>query len=246
MKTEMKIVFVCPVIIIMLSFSIFFKVYGLSSITKEYTGDFLYGVIQNKGFSFKVKINIQTEVNGKWRCNREYIHEINIAIIYLNNSMFNSTNFKVLFHSPRVKINGITFGYGTYEIISGFAEVKQSVNDTITLKYKPSSLDGKQIQLEYIIEYTIYNGTNPLPLEPAWHSPESILIEIEKEDFSSFYSITVFSIIILLVIVMVVSAGYYMRKRKSKQRSEPNITSKSNDKSRAYNHLKASYFKCHT
>jgi len=183
-----------------------------SSITKEYNEDFLYGVSRNKAFSFRVKINIETEPDNKWRYNVEYLHEIEITLTYLNESMFNKNTFKLLFHSPRIKINGKTFGYGTYDVLSSSTEVKPDLNGTIKLKYEPSTLDGEELQIEYTIEYTIFNGTSPMPLEPSWNSPEAISVEIKKESPAPDHLFTIAYAAIAIIIIA--APIFYLLKRR--------------------------------
>lgn len=190
-----------------------------ASVVKEYEEDFIYGVSRDKGFSFKVRVVVQTEPNGKWRYGAGYTHDVTIAFTYINESIFNIDNFKVLFHSPRSRINGVTFGHGTYELLSSSAEVKPTLSGTITIKYIPNAEDGQQLQVEYEIEYTIYNNNQAWSLEPIWVSPEPVNIEIDTCTPPPEYPSTILYVAITITVI-VVSIGTYFVYKSRKSKSE--------------------------
>jgi len=205
-------------LIVVLLIPLLFPTVNAAPIVKEYAADFIYGVSRDKGFSFKVRVAIQTEPNGKWRYGAAYTQDVTISLTYVNESMFNVNNFKVLFHSPRLRVNGLTFGHGTYEILSSSAEVKPNSSGTITIKYVPSAQDGQQIQVEYLIEYTIYNNDQAWSLEPSWVSPEAVNIEIETSTPPPEYpNIILYAAIAIIVLSVSVGTYFVYKSRKSKR-----------------------------
>jgi hypothetical protein len=185
-----------------------------TTLTKEYNADFHY--LGQKLFSFKVTIAVQTEADGKWKFDTFYQENVTISLTSLNASWFTPSSLRVLFHSPRFYVND-TFGHGVLEAVNSSANATVGRNGTILLKYQPNSLDGGNLQLTFLIEYTIYENDQPWALEPDWKSPESISIDTEKSGAAlDLGTVAPYIGVGVVIVAAVMIAYFWQRSRKSK------------------------------
>lgn len=211
MRTKV-LAFLCFFILALLSSSV--NVGAAPTVTKEYSADFRY--LGEKLFSFKVTAAVQTETDGKWRFDNFYQVNLTLSLTYLNASWFTSSSLRVLFHSPRFYVNQ-TFGQGFLEEVTDSANATVGQNGRILLRYKPNSLDGGNLQLTFLIEYTIYENDQAWALEPDWKSPESISIDTEKSGAAlDLGTVAPYIGVGVVIVAVVVTAYFWQRSRKSK------------------------------
>lgn len=204
-------------VIIALAFSI--QRTDAAPITREFEQDFIY--LGSKIFSFKIIVNIETEANGKWRLDTYYFTNLTMTLTYLNESQFDANAFRLLYHSARLLVNDLAYGHGAFNVVSDLASVTTVSNGTISIKYRPNILDGEELQLKPLVEYTIYDHEQAWSLEPSWTCPNAIVMDVEKEatgpDYSSFILYAVGGIVIAAVV-----AFYLVFRSRKSRRTQPN------------------------
>lgn len=179
-----------------------------ATITKEYEYT-QYADYGAKGFTFKVRIVIETEADNTWLEQGSYNIDFTITLTYLNQSVSNPNQFYLIFKSPSV------FSFQT-DVVKSSTKVDLWNIGTLSLTFT-HYVNVDRFQLNPYLQYEIHDEGM---LNAYWSSNETIYIDSKSSAIpsTSLLSPELIFIVAGIVIGAVVIGSYFIiktRKRKS-------------------------------
>lgn len=182
-----------------------------ATITKEYTKD-SYDVWGQMRFTYKVKINIETEADEVWIGGRTYLVSFTVTLTYLNQSMFPAFGFYIVFHSL-----GDIYGVEKREIVTNSTTVSLGQSGTVSVLATVPTTQTR-VKIEPSLAYTLY-VKNQFFEHGYWSSKEPIYIDVKSPSPPSppfLLSPELYMAIGIILGVVLSGAFFIAKKRKIK------------------------------
>jgi len=145
-----------------------------ATITKEYEYT-SYSGSGAKGFSFRVRIVIETEGDNTWMEDKSYRIDFTVTLTYLNQSIFTPNEFYLLFYSASV------FSFQTEKLVNS-TKVDLWRDGTLSLKFT-NYVNVERFQLNPYLQYEIHDRNEKL--NAWWSSNEPIYIDFKSSSTPS-------------------------------------------------------------
>lgn len=210
-----------------ISLSLFF-VPAVNAVSERYYADWNLPFDKDSvGFSYRVDVDFQTEVNGKWVLNKTYTLTYTISITYLNQSYFDSDDFYAQFFEPELSEQ---LWLRPVEVVKNSCIVDQEQSGNVVARFTPDQVfvhldEERSTGYESRLNFKVYKNQEAIPYDYVvwqWMADYSLPITFEEEQTSTEFDIFSLSIVFLGATVIVASSiGYLIyRKRKNLRESK--------------------------
>jgi len=179
------------------------------TLSKDFGEQSFFNLNGDKGFSYYVKISVQTEQNGVWKVGNTYDVVWTISLTYVNTSIYTNNDFYLLFFEPSLANNQI--------VLQNDTTVRQGEDGTVSVEWTPTQPVSDYEISTFIGMKAYYNGQ--IMTGGLWIQNEPIWINIvnnqpESTNPSPMEPIYAYAIVIAVVIIAIGIGAYAYTKRK--------------------------------